>query len=108
MSASAPARVSAWFPVWRDAGAGRDAADPRAPPDPAGGGRVLKSALCVHDDAGLVVVKVCEGGEERRGGSGLCAPPKNDNPTLLPHQVYQKRPDSGPLKEIEAALLRDR
>ena len=27
----------------------------------AGGGRVLKTLLCVHDQGGLVVVKVCGG-----------------------------------------------
>ena len=31
----------------------------------AGGGRFFKSALCVHDDGGLVVVKVRSGGMRR-------------------------------------------
>lgn len=70
-----------------------------------GGGRVLKSALCVHDDAGLVVVKVrvCVCVESGRTCPvTVCFFPHFCH--LLP-QIYQKRGDAISLRPYEQAML---
>ena len=76
--------VVGWW-AWR---AGRGHARPDAPPhprlSPPGGGRLLKSMLCIHDDAGLVVVKAGGmGGGAGRPGAGA-RPPARLPPTLCP------------------------